>query len=281
MDEVRLEQVNQLNLMKQHLLPDPLGVEVVQVVEDVGGLHATNVTTPYLSLYARIGGFSRDDLDLELYDRHTLGKIRCVRRTIYVHTIRMMPVAWGATAGKVLPLSRRFMEARGVAGEAYEELAQRIVDLLRGREMSAVDIKASLDTRVDLSPVLYHMCDQGLLVRGRPIASWRDRRQGYALFSEWFPSVELEAMTEEQAATALVAEYLAAFGPVTEGDVVWWTGLGKRAVRRALQALGRRWCEVDVAGLSGGMICLRSDVARLRDVELADELLGDAGLGAA
>lgn len=271
MDEVSLEQVNQFNLMKQHLAPDSLGAEVVQVVEDVAGLHATSVTTPYLSLYARIGGFSRDDLDQELYDRHTLGKIRCVRRTIYVHTTRMMPVAWGATAAKVLSLSRRFMEARGVAGEVYDELAQRIVDLLRGREMSTADIKASLDARADLSPVLYYMCDQGLLVRGRPIASWKDRRQGYALFREWFPDVELKAMTEEQAIAALVAKYLAAFGPVTEGDVVWWTGLGKRAVRRGLRALRRHWCELDVPGLPAGMICLRSDVARLRAVELADE----------
>jgi hypothetical protein len=271
MIDIPLDLANRWVLQKQHLTPATRGQDIVQVVDDVGGLHATRVTTPYLSLFARVVGFSRDDLDRELYQRHTVGKIRCVRKTIYIHTRAMMPVAWRATEAAILPLSRRFMEARGVSGAQYTVLAGRIQQLLRGREMAAAEIRAALSSEADLSPVLYFLCDQGVLVRGRPVASWKDRRQTYALFWEWFPDVELRALTEAEAVAALVLHYLAALGPTSEDDVVWWTGLGKRAVRRALESLADAWCWVRVPEMEAHMLCLQADLPQIEEVAPWDE----------
>ena len=51
---------------------------------DLVGLHATDPATPYLSLWARLPGFTVEDLDAELYKRRSLVKHLAMRRTLWV-----------------------------------------------------------------------------------------------------------------------------------------------------------------------------------------------------
>ncbi|MGD9099407.1 MAG: winged helix DNA-binding domain-containing protein [Anaerolineae bacterium] len=250
--------------MKKQRLAGSTSTDLIQIVRDVGGLHATHSTTPYLSLLARMPRFEKADLDSALYEQRTLGKIRCVRKTIYVHTKDMLPVAFKATLGAVVRASQRHMEFRGVSPEEYKNVSETILDLLKDKEMTASAIKAALGTKTHLSSILYFMCDQGLLIRGRPEKGWKDKNHHYALFHNYFPDTDLEKMSEAQAITALVRQYLASFGPVTENDVVWWTGLGKRKVRGALRDLKDQITQVSIVGIEGNLTMLRSDEALIR-----------------
>ncbi len=54
-----LERVNCFILGKHHLTEDSKIDDVVQITEDIGGLHATSPSTPYLSLFARAWNFKR------------------------------------------------------------------------------------------------------------------------------------------------------------------------------------------------------------------------------
>jgi hypothetical protein len=255
-----LDHANHLVLAKQHLTASSKTTDVVRVVKDVGGLHATNSTTPYLSLFARSTRFERSDLEDELYRKRTLGRIRCVRRTIYVHTRDMIPAALAATRDMVASTSRRYMESRGISLEKYERISRAILELLESREMTASAIKRTLKIESDISPVLYYMCDQGLLIRGRPEKTWKDRTHNYAIFREYFPGVELGTLGESEAITALARQYLVSFGPATENDLVWWMGLGKRKAQRALRSLENLLAKVTVTGLGNDFTMLKSDV---------------------
>ncbi len=271
MERICLDKINHFVLSKQHLAANTKSDDVVQIVRDVAGLHATISTTPYLSLYARSPRFEKTDLDKELYEKHSLGKIRCVRKTIYVHAADVLPVAFSATVNKVARASGRFTESRGVSPQAYEEISKAILALLESKEMTAPAIKAALGTKLDVSSILYFMCDQGLLSRGRPKSGWKDNRHHYALFGRHFPGVDLKKMSEEKAITALVKRYLAAFGPVKENDVVWWMGLGKTKARAALKNLQDRVRQVAISGIEGDFFVLCSDEALIKDVEPPDE----------
>ena len=262
-----LDRANHLVLAKQHLTPDSKSTDIVQVVRDVGGLHGTLGTTPYLSLFARSTRFKKSDLDDELYRKRTLGKVRCVRKTIYVHTRDMIPAALAATGKMVSSASRRYMESRGISLQEYDRISRAILELLEGREMTASAIKHTLKAEVDISSVLYTMCDQGLLIRGKPEKSWRDRNHTYAVFREYFPHIELGTLSESEAITALVRQYLASFGPATENDIVWWMGLGKRKVRKALGSLGNLLAEATITGLGSDLFLLESDEALARQGE--------------
>jgi len=250
MKKIDLERINHFVLGKQHLAEGSATDDIIRIVADVGGLHATSLTTPYLSLLARTQNFTRADLDEELYVKRNLGKIRCMRATLYILTKEMMPVAYTATRESNERLSRRYAEFRGISSRKYEEVSKSILDLLQGREMTASEIKKALDTELNVSAILYLMCDQGLLVRSSP------RR--YSVFHEYFPTVDLIEMDEMESRTLLVQQYLNSFGPVTENDIAWWTGLSKTKVRDALSNIQKQIVRVKISNFKGNFIMLRS-----------------------
>ena len=266
-----LDRMNHFVLNKQHLTPDSKGDDIVQIIKDVGGLHATNSTTPYLSLYARCSRFKREDLDRELYERRSLGRIRCVRKTIYIHTKDMIPVVWKATTSKVTKASKRYMEFRGVTDEVFKKVSKEILTMLSDHEMTASEIKKAVSTKADISSILYYLCDQGLLLRGKPAGGWKDRNYRYCLFSEYFPDVDLKKPSQSEAITLLVSQYYTSFGPATENDVVWWTGLGKTEVRYALKNLQDQLLEVSMLGGERSLHMLKSDAALIKDMEIPDK----------
>ena len=62
----------------------------------------------------------------------------------------------------------------------------------------------------------------------------------------------------------IVRKYLEVFGPAAEEDIVWWSGLGKTQVRKALKALeGEAETDVRIKDLDAEHIMLSSDTARL------------------
>jgi hypothetical protein len=66
----------------------------------------------------------------------------------------------------------------------------------------------------------------------------------------------IPAMPEAEARVELVRRWLFAFGPATETDLAWWSGLGVTRIRAAAAALGV--VEVDLEGEPG--IVLPDDV---------------------
>ena len=113
MSNIILNGINRLVLRKQHLADDSKIDDILQIVKDVGGLHATGLTVPYLSLFARTRNFVKERLDEELYVKRSLGKIRCMRGTLYILTKEMIPIAYAATKRMVEKLSKRYAEFRG------------------------------------------------------------------------------------------------------------------------------------------------------------------------
>lgn len=263
-ERIDLRTINQYVLDKQHLAGGTENSQVSQVVSDVGGLHATGALTPYLSLAARIPNFEPDALDQHLYREPQMARIRCVRKTIYVHNQQFLPVLFAATSSKVIKAQEHFMTYRGVSLSEYKVLSDSILKLLRKQPLTSAEIKEALITDFDVSSVLYYMCDQGLLVRGEPKSGWKDRRYRYTILTDVFPDLELDRYEEREAIPMLVRHYLAAFGPATLEDVIWWTGLGKIRIRSAIRGLGDEIVEIQMTETNAAMLLLRNELELLR-----------------
>ena len=271
MDSIGLERINPFVLRKQQLTPDARTDDVAQVADDIGGLHATSATTPYLSLCARCRDFRREGLDAELYERRSLARLRAVRGTIYIYPREFIPVAFAATSRANLLPSQRYLEFRGVSSAEYQSISRAILQALQGREMSALAIRRVLQTDAHIPAVLNLMCDQGLLVRGQPDKGWRDAHHRYAVFGEYLPGLDLTRWSEGEASVQVVRRYLRAFGPVSEQDIAWWTGFTRSRVRAALHELRDELSEIEISGLDGPWLLLRSEVERLRETRPARE----------
>lgn len=252
-------------LARQHLRDDARAGDVVQAAGDLVGLHGTGAPNPYLQLLVRVPNFERRMLDRELYERRSLARVRCMRGTLFVLPVDLLPIAWAATRRLVLDMSTSYLASQGLSPRAYQRWANRVEALLAGRALSAAQVRSALGAggQVRIPVVLNQMCDEGRLLRDRPVAGWRDARHTYRRFAEALPQVRLDSCDPAEATVALVERYLARYGPVTVDDVAWWTGLGIGRCRAALDELGDRLTRVDVPGWDGEHLVLRADLDRM------------------
>ena len=264
MTEITPEEANQFVLHKQHLMEKSRPSNIVKIVEDIGGLHATSSTTPYLSMFARTKNFTREHLDEELYVKKSLGKIRGIRRTLYIFPKEIISSVYTATNKLVENQSKKALESRGVSSEEYKKISESIIGILKDdkrKEMTASEIKNILKTKSNISYVLYLMCDQGLIIRSKP--------RKYSLFSEYFPDVDFLGIDEYEAEAQLVQYYLRAFGPVYEEDIVWWTGLGKSKIINALNHIEDQFVRIKISNSEERLILLRSDKGLIQKINQA------------
>ena len=124
--------------------------------------------------------------------------------------------------------------------------------------MSSSELKKALNTKKDISAVISIMCDELLLIRGHPIKSWRDRRLKYAPFEQYFPKMNLSKLDETESIQKLIYGYINSYGPVTENDIIWWSGLGKRKTQQAIKSLEEEIIKVNLYDVSHEYLLIKS-----------------------
>jgi len=172
--------------------------------------------------------------------------------------------AEGDQAAMLQRLQSRVIDSLAMHGPStVEELRERIPEL--GARFHYASGKTYAGTFSVGSQIVPWLCTQGSVVRARPRGSRRSTLYEYASLADWLPGTDLHASDTLQARTQLVRCYLAAFGPASLDDIAWWSGLAKRDVRRALDALGNEIVEVTIELLGEGFWMLSSESDALRD----------------
>jgi hypothetical protein len=267
MVEISLDRVNHFVLRKQHLTSDSKINDVEQIVKDIGGLHATSATGPYLSLLARAKKFEKADLSKELAHRKSLARIRYVRNTIYILPKDFIPLAFAATSRLGGMTSERYYRSFGFSPRDYDRISNKILDILKGRGLSTKEIRGKLRTARNIAPLVNLMCDRGLLIRGLPKQGWKSILHTYFRFGDYYPDLNLMDFDEEGARETVIKEYISAFGPVSEEDIAWWTGFPIKQVRKILGQLEKDISSVKISGLDRDFSLLSSDRKALKSSE--------------
>ncbi|MFD7336047.1 winged helix DNA-binding domain-containing protein [Streptomyces violascens] len=220
------------------------------VAEAVLGLHATDPASVYLSVAARLKDPSVADLERALYEDHTLVRMLCMRRTMFVVPRELAPVVDASTARAVAARERRnlakviqeqlgfderwfaateaavlaALERRGEATAA--QLADDVPDLksqIVQSEGKPYEARPRITSRF-----LGVMAAESRIRRGRPLGTWASSQY------RWIPAEPHPDLPLDEAKAELAARYLAAFGPATTEDVKWWTGWTLTDTREAL-----------------------------------------------
>jgi hypothetical protein len=270
METLELNYVNRYVLGKHHLTIKSRTDDIIQIIDDICGLHSTELSTSYLSLFERTNNFRKADLERELYVNKTLGRIRGMRRTLFIQPRDMIPVVHAATFKLSEKNFEKYMEFHKISLSEYQEVSEHIMTIVKGTELSASEIRKELDSKLNIPAIIQLMCNYGLLIRGKPIKNWKDRRNRYAQFKDYFPSMDLSMENELNAIQILVEKYLKAYGPATQNDISWWTGLTKTEIRKPLKVLEMDLCEVKVSLIQRKFIMFKSDFERLQNSLYSD-----------
>ncbi|MBA7631590.1 hypothetical protein ES703_39122 [subsurface metagenome] len=268
MNAINTDKVNLFVLNKHHLTDETKTDNIIRIVGDIGGLHATGSTTPYLSLFTRTNNFIKDVLEEEIHIIRRLGKIRCMRKTLHILTKEMIPIAYAATKKFVELNSERYAQYLGISKEEYKKYSKLILKVLNDQGMTASEIRKAIKTKLNVSPIINLMCDQGLLIRGISRKGWKSNLHTYFSFKRYFPDINLYKLKEKEAVKLLVKQYLSSFGPVTEDDITWWTGLGKTIIKQSLKEFGEKILIINISNLKGNFILLKTDERNLKGINL-------------
>ncbi|HET6733061.1 winged helix DNA-binding domain-containing protein [Mycobacterium sp.] len=268
-------------LARRHFLSEG-AASIGDVTADLVGLHATDPGTPYLSLWARLPGFTIADLDAELYKRRSLVKHLAMRRTLWVVRAEDLPLIQPGASDRVADTERRRLVAdaqkAGIAsdGESWLDTAGAAVlrQLAKCGEASAKELRAALPElagsydyapgkrwggETPLAPrILTVLSVRGDIVRGPNDGSWTVSRPRWVPMADWLgAAVSTEAA--EVARTELVRRWLRTFGPATVTDIKWWFGNTLTWARQALRDIEA--VEVSLDGAAGFALPDDLDVA--------------------
>lgn len=241
--------------IRHSLAPKNRASSMVEVAAAVGAIHATDPTTVFLSTWARLDAVTRDDIEAALYEDRSVVRVMGMRRTLFVVTLETFPLVDKGAARDLADRERRrlvkllgeqgiasdparwlrtaenatltALEARGVAtaGELAGDVPQLQEKIVMGAGKWAADV--AMSTRI-----AFLLATEGKIVRGRPRGTWLSSQWRWCRTEDW---IDLPPEpSAEDARAGLLRVYLERFGPVTENDVVWWTGWTKSMARAAL-----------------------------------------------
>ncbi|XVS60544.1 winged helix DNA-binding domain-containing protein [Actinosynnema sp. CA-299493] len=235
-------------------LPTTRATAVEDVVDALVGLHATDPATVFLSACARLERPSVAEVEAAFYDRRTLVRLLCMRRTMFAVTAATAPVVRAAAGAAVAAKERQKLLAYLAEGVGWDadrlaEVERATLEALRQRgEATAVDLTRDVpalleqvvvaagkpyETRQNVSSrVIRVLAADGLIRRGRPLGTWLSTR------FRWAPATPWPELDPADARAELARRWLASYGPGTEADLKWWTGWNLGHTRAALAAAG-------------------------------------------
>ena len=265
-------------LARRHrLTPTSRAQDVCDAVRSVVAFHSSDPASVFLSAWARTQELEIRRLESALYAERTLVRMLAMRRTLFVVPRELVPVVDAAASQAVAANERRklekFIDESGVSDDPAAWLAAAGAAALAALEargeastselagdhpLLAERLRMGLGTRWEAdvgaaSRVLLLLAAEGKIVRDRPRGGWTASQYRWVPIERLGP---LERPEPGDARAELLRRYLAAFGPVTETDMRWWTGWSARNARAALASV--RHAEVDLDGAVGYV--LRDDL---------------------
>jgi hypothetical protein len=250
-DEVRARR------LARSSLADRVGADrLVEVVRDLGGIHAQVQASAELQLATRVDGLTQADVREELWERRRLVKAWTLRGTLHLHPAGELAL-WHAARRAVAGTAPELGEWRDPAGVLHpgfgrddvKAIRAAVWDSLDGRCLLREELAEEVVKRVGPGPKQRLLSGfaffTGELVQGPP----QGAKVTFARPDQWIDG--WQEVDEQEALAEVCRRYLRTYGPGRPGDFQEWFSSKefKAPQARALfDSLGDQLEEIDVEG---------------------------------
>ncbi|CAN5584307.1 winged helix DNA-binding domain-containing protein [soil metagenome] len=228
----------------------------LDVVGDIGCLHAQLMSSAELALWARVDKLKRNDVEKWLWTDRRLVKTWAMRGTLHLLKSDEYQL-WRAGLGTYKHyLKPAWFKAFRVTEKELEELIAAISRALDGRTLTRDELaqRISKITKSDAladklrgswGAMLKPASFQGRLCFGPN----KGRNVSFARPDQWLGLNESDAIDPTEALEEITRRFLSAYGPATREDLARWWAVSPAAGGRFISGLGD---EVVPVGLDGG-----------------------------
>ncbi len=260
----------------RHHLAGPAG-SLETVAGDLAGLHSSDPPTPFLASWARVEGFTPEELEDVLYERRSMLRMIGMRRTLFVVPLDLAAAIDASCTKALVPRERtrlaRWLEeyghVRSGGGERWiDRVSAKTLDVLRDRgEAAARELTAAIPELAvrftfgegttwagsmgGSTRILFLLSIEGKVTRARPLGTFASGQYRWAPMDAWLAR-PLPELDRDAASAELLRRWLGTFGPGTMRDIRWWTGWTAGLTSRTLEAVGAE--TVRVGGGTGYLL---------------------------
>ncbi len=227
--------------------------QVVDIVQQIGGVHAQLMSAAELALGARVRGLSPADVQTALWNDRTLVKTWAMRGTLHLIAASDFPLYVGALSTLRHFERPSWLKYHGVSLDELEAIMESVQTTLGSSGMTRERLAEAIAERTG-KPKLAELLLSGWGALLKPAAF-----QGYLCYGpnegqnvtfvspekwlgDWTPIEPEEALKE------IARRFLTAYGPATIDDFSRWLGLPPGQAKRVFRSLGDELEEVVVEG---------------------------------
>lgn len=247
---VPVDKVRGYNCVKQHLVPGFQAKSISEVAQNLCGLHAARLSSPFVISHARLNNFHTADLHSQLYKKNNLIKLRCMRTTLHVVPLNTAPIFHQATLAmrlqKCLLLYKKLNINLNDIGELKEVIeksiykksmsAENIIDLFIAQPKKFRNLERTKWKEL-IKTIIKHLWEEGTICYVNASLSWESESRLYAHTRKKYPNLNLGNINQIEAIKLLIKYHIENFGPVSRKDIAWWSGLALRDIDVAINSL--------------------------------------------
>lgn len=207
------------------------------VAYDNVGIHSARISTPYVTLCSRIPNFVPSQLYDALYIDKTVIKLRCMRTTLHIVPVELAPIFHMATKRLRLQRVLNEMKKTNVSKEDCMVVRQYLTHLsgdplyVEDLENKIISSKTGTFSRPQAKTMIKYLWEDGFLCYVNASNRWECEKRQYAITEKFYPGLNLNGITEEQATQQLFKLYIRQYGPATLKDASWWSGISQTTIK--------------------------------------------------
>ncbi len=233
--ELSAAEVAGFRIRHHHLLHRAPRAQVPSVVRDVGGIQAQVESAAKASLWARVTGLTREDVDRALWEDRTLVKLWVMRGTVHLISADDLSIYLVGLRKEGLFRERQWMRRYGLQEDDFRAMPRAAEEALSSGPLTRRELGEAVVERLGERARKWVEHGYGGVIR---LATLEGKvcfgpNQGqeitFVLLGDWLGPLSMGPV--EQAETELVRRYLHAYGPATPQDFAAWSGMRMKIVR--------------------------------------------------
>jgi uncharacterized protein YcaQ len=240
---------------RHHLDERVRKAKALDVVGEIGCLHAQLMSSAELALWARVDKLKRNDVEKWLWTDRRLVKTWAMRGTLHVLRSDEYPLWQAGLSTYEHYLKPAWFKAFGVTRAELDQLIAAIYRALDGRTLTRDELAARVakiakskaladKLRESWGAMLKPASFQGRLCFGPN----KGRNVSFARPDQWLGLDDSKGLDPAVALAEIARRFLSAYGPATREDLARWWAVSPAAGGRLIAGLGEEVTPVNIDG---------------------------------